>query len=252
MVQTIRVLIVDDEQPARGTIRLILNQIPHVEIMGECVNGEECLQYIRQKPNIDIIFLDIEMPGSNGLQVASSIRWIAPDTEIVFSTGYGQFAVEAFDLEAFDYILKPYKKNRIMQTISRFQTKHGMDSSKKQENMSVSQQNQKLIIHTKEKIKLLNPHTEIAFISNEKAGGTRFFTTEGIIESKTSLKEFENIVLEMSFIRTHRCYLVNLDFIQEIVPWANDTYMLVMKGYEKYKVPVSRTYLKSFKQTLGM
>ena len=245
------VLIVDDEQPARGTIQLILKKIEGIEVVGECNNGEDCVQFVKDNPNIDIIFLDIEMPGMGGLKAAAAIREVAPEIHIVFSTGYSKFAVEAFNLEAFDYILKPYKKNRILQTINRYEAlKKMMQSTAVVENPVIK--NQKLLIRLDDKIRLIDSKTEIAFVSNEKAGGTRFFTTNGIIETKTPMKEFEDTLVSANFLRTHRCYEVNIDFIQDIIPWFNDTYILTMKGFNKYQVPVSRTFLKKFKETLGL
>lgn len=250
-MNSIRVLIVDDERPARGTIRLILKQIEGVEVMGECNNGEDCIQFVKYHPNIDIIFLDIEMPGMVGLKAATAIREKAPEINIVFSTGYNQFAVEAFNLEAFDYILKPYKKKRIQQTIIRYQALQKMMQSAAITETPVIK-NQKLLIRLDNKIRLIDPKSEIVFVSNEKAGGTRFFTTNGIIETKTPLKEFEDTLSSVNFLRTHRCYEVNIDFIQDITPWFNDTFMLTMKDFDKYQVPVSRTFLKKFKEALGL
>ena len=247
----IRVLIVDDEQPARGTIRLILKQIDDIAVVGECNNGEDCIQFVKDNPNIDIIFMDIEMPGMGGLKAVAAIREIAPDIHIVFSTGYSEFAVDAFNLEAFDYILKPYRKNRILQTINRYQTLQKMMQSAAINTTPVIK-NQKLLIRLDDKFKLIDPKGEIAFVSNEKAGGTRFFTTSGIIETKTPLKDFEGTLASVHFLRTHRCYEVNIDFIQDITPWFNDTFMLTMKGFEKYQVPVSRTFIKKFKETMGL
>ena len=251
-MHTIRVLIVDDEQPARGTIRLILKQIGNVEVVGECANGDECLRFVSEHGDIDIIFLDIEMPGISGLQAASSIRLTNPNIHIVFSTGYSQFAIEAFDLEAFDYVLKPYRKARILQTINRYLAMIEVQETKENKELTIAPQNRKLVVRMDEKYKLLDAEKEIVFISNEKAGGTRFFTTDGITESKTPLKDFEDSIPTSCFIRSHRCYLVNINFIRDIIPWFNDTYMLKMKGYEDYQVPVSRTYLKCFKQALGI
>lgn len=253
MGHPIRVLVVDDEQPARGTIQLILKQIENVEVVGECDNGEACLDYVADHGDaIDLIFLDIEMPHMSGMEAAAAIKERAPQIQIVFSTGYSQFAVEAFALEAFDYILKPYRRKRIQQTISRFQAVQEMAGLQPKETVSVTRQKQKIIIRMDDKIRLLAPKEEIVFITNMKVKGTRFFTTDGIIESKTPLKDFESAIPAEYFIRTNRCYWVNLDFIQDIIPWYNDTYMLVMKGYEKYQVPVTRTYIKEFKNMLGL
>lgn len=112
-MQDIRVLVADDEIPARGELKYELATIPGVQIVGECKNGKEVLDFLNVHPNVDILFLDIEMPFMNGLECAKEIQRRDYPVKIVFATGYSQFAVQAFDLEAFDYILKPYDEKRI-------------------------------------------------------------------------------------------------------------------------------------------
>ena len=119
-MQDIRVLVADDEIPARGELKYELATIPGVQIVGECKNGKEVLDFLNVHPNVDILFLDIEMPFMNGLECAKEIKRIDYPVKIVFATGYSQFAVQAFDLEAFDYILKPYDEKRIQRTIKRY------------------------------------------------------------------------------------------------------------------------------------
>ena len=104
-MQDIRVLVADDEIPARGELKYELATIPGVQNV---------------HPNVDILFLDIEMPFMNGLECAKEIQRRDYPVKIVFATGYSQFAVQAFDLEAFDYILKPYDEKRIQRTIKRY------------------------------------------------------------------------------------------------------------------------------------
>ena len=115
----IKALIADDELPARGELRYELSSIPGVTVVGECANGKEVLSFLRTHPNVDILFLDIEMPVMNGLETAKEILTMNYPVKIVFATGYSQFALQAFDLEAFDYILKPYDEERIAKTIDR-------------------------------------------------------------------------------------------------------------------------------------
>ena len=118
-MKEIRVLVADDELPARGELKYELSAIPGVKIVGECANGKEVLAFLRTHPNVDILFLDIEMPLMNGLECAKEIVRMDLPVKIVFATGYSQFAVQAFELEAFDYILKPYDEARIARTIHR-------------------------------------------------------------------------------------------------------------------------------------
>lgn len=104
----IKVLVADDELPARGELKYQLASMPHVNVIGECANGKEVISFLETHPQVDLLFLDIEMPIMNGLEAAQKIIGMNHSVKIVFATGYSQFALQAFDLEAFDYILKPY------------------------------------------------------------------------------------------------------------------------------------------------
>lgn len=209
-MQDIRVLVADDEIPARGELKYELATIPGVQIVGECKNGKEVLDFLNVHPNVDILFLDIEMPFMNGLECAKEIQRRDYPVKIVFATGYSQFAVQAFDLEAFDYILKPYDEKRIQRTIKRY-----ADSLELREN-----------------------HRSL------------FYTTSGIIESRMALRDAEQLLAPHGFFRTHKGYIVNLAMIQELESQDNGTLLLTMNYFPKEKVPVSRHYIKDFKNTL--
>lgn len=118
-MKEIRALVADDELPARGELTYELSNIPGVKVVGDYGNGREVLAFLKTHPNVDILFLDIEMPLMNGLECAKEIVRMDLPVKVVFATGYSQFAVKAFELEAFDYILKPYNEARIARTISR-------------------------------------------------------------------------------------------------------------------------------------
>lgn len=224
-MQDIRVLVADDEIPARGELKYELATIPGVQIVGECKNGKEVLDFLNVHPNVDILFLDIEMPFMNGLECAKEIQRRDYPVKIVFATGYSQFAVQAFDLEAFDYILKPYDEKRIQRTIKRY-----ADSLELRENH--------------------RSPGEIINTSTEKSDRSLFYTTSGIIESRMALRDAEQLLAPHGFFRTHKGYIVNLAMIQELESQDNGTLLLTMNYFPKEKVPVSRHYIKDFKNTL--
>lgn len=237
-MQDIRVLVADDEIPARGELKYELATIPGVQIVGECKNGKEVLDFLNVHPNVDILFLDIEMPFMNGLECAKEIQRRDYPVKIVFATGYSQFAVQAFDLEAFDYILKPYDEKRIQRTIKRY-----ADSLELRENQRIS-------LQTKDKTVMISPAQEIIIISTEKSDRSLFYTTSGIIESRMALRDAEQLLAPHGFFRTHKGYIVNLAMIQELESQDNGTLLLTMNYFPKEKVPVSRHYIKDFKNTL--
>lgn len=248
-MQDIRVLVADDEIPARGELKYELATIPGVQIVGECKNGKEVLDFLNVHPNVDILFLDIEMPFMNGLEYAKEIQRRDYPVKIVFATGYSQFAVQAFDLEAFDYILKPYDEKRIQRTIKRY-----ADSLELRENHrspgEIINTSQRISLQTKDKTVMISPAQEIIIISTEKSDRSLFYTTSGIIESRMALRDAEQLLAPHGFFRTHKGYIVNLAMIQELESQDNGTLLLTMNYFPKEKVPVSRHYIKDFKNTL--
>ncbi len=244
---SIRAVIVDDELPARSELGCILGDIPSVEVVGKCGNGKELLKFLETN-EADIVFLDIEMPVMDGIQTAIAISKTVTvnPPRIVFSTGFNTFAIQAFDLAVFDYILKPYNEERILQTINRLKKVLEEETSAKTAGEVVVTQN-KFSIAADSKILVLDPKEEIVLIKTDKNGSTTFCTTRGLIESRLLLKDIETRLAPEGFFRTHKGYIVNVNMIKEIEPWFNDTYMLVMKHFEKEEVPVSRTYMKAFK-----
>lgn len=248
-MQDIRVLVADDEIPARGELKYELATIPGVQIVGECKNGKEVLDFLNVHPNVDILFLDIEMPFMNGLECDKEIQRRDYPVKIVFATGYSQFAVQAFDLEAFDYILKPYDEKRIQRTIKRY-----ADSLELRENHrspgEIINTSQRISLQTKDKTVMISPAQEIIIISTEKSDRSLFYTTSGIIESRMALRDAEQLLAPHGFFRTHKGYIVNLAMIQELESQDNGTLLLTMNYFPKEKVPVSRHYIKDFKNTL--
>jgi len=257
---TIKVLIADDEILARDELSFLLNQWGEIEIIGEAEDGEEAYCKIKElKP--DVVFLDIEMPEMNGLSVASKVIQEGLETLIVFSTAYDEHAIKAFEMNAIDYLLKPYDEERIANTMERIKNhfqkpnqenlrqllSQMIDENKeKEEKKSIS----KLAVQTDEKVIFIDPN-EIVY-ANREGRDVLIRTNDEIYLTKYTLQVLEEKLEKYPFFRTHRSYLVNLDFIQEMVPWFNGAYNLIMKDKSKSKIPVSRQYVKSLKETMGI
>lgn len=192
-MKEIRALVADDELPARGELTYELSNIPGVKVIGECGNGREVLAFLKTHPNVDILFLDIEMPLMNGLECAKEIVRMDLSVKVVFATGYSQFAVKAFDLEAFDYILKPYDEARITRTISRLADSLALMEKERAPGEIVST-SQKISLQTQGKTIMISPAQEIILISSEKSDRALFYTTRGIIESKMTLRDIESLL----------------------------------------------------------
>ena len=234
----LRAIIVDDEKYAVSELKYLLNEYSDFEICGEAGTAEECLALVAQyKP--DVVFLDIELHGKNGLEVAREIKKIYSDIYIVFATAYSSYAVDAFKVEAFDYILKPFEDKRIIETIERI-------------NKNIKPKNvpDVITVWKNDRMSVLSPNDIIyCCIANEK---TTIKSIQGEFITSLTLSSLENKLDNHMFMRTHKSFLVNLNHIKEIVPWFNHTYILVMEKYEKDEVPVSRTYIKRFKSLMNI
>lgn len=249
----IRAAVVDDEMPARYELTSILQEIENVDVAAEFSTGKGFLEFLK-KDSVDVVFMDIEMPVMTGIQTVQAMEQMSDDIlsmpRIVFSTGFAQFAIQAFDLAVFDYILKPYTKERIRKTISRVKQNMEEQESNKQIGEIINSKNN-FVLAIENKFIVLNPEKEIVLIKTLQ-GKLQFYTTRGILESKLLLKDVESRLSRSGFLRTNKSFLVNINMVKEIEPWFNDTYLLIMNHYEKEEVPVSRHYLKDFKTVMGI
>ncbi|MBR0293444.1 MAG: response regulator transcription factor [Acidaminococcaceae bacterium] len=249
----IRAAVVDDEMPARYELTSILQEMENVDVVAEFSTGRGFLEFLK-KDSVDVVFMDIEMPVMTGIQTVQAMEQMSDDIlsmpRIVFSTGFAQFAIQAFDLAVFDYILKPYTKERIRKTISRVKQNMEEQESNKQIGEIINSKNN-FVLAIENKFIVLNPEKEIVLIKTLQ-GKLQFYTTRGILESRLLLKDVESRLNRSGFLRTNKSFLVNINMVKEIEPWFNDTYLLIMNHYEKEEVPVSRHYLKDFKTVMGI
>ena len=242
----IRIIVVDDEFPTRQELASLLLNIKDVEIVAECSLGQEALDFL-QKDTADLIYLDIEMPQINGIEIAKIIKsTIKNPPEIVFSTGFDQFAVTAFELHALDYILKPYTQERILASIMRFRNLQKQLSENKSSSVYL-----KFPIWYNDKMILLNAESEISLIKSEQQR-ILVFSNKGIFEINTPLKELEQKLSGHGFLRTHKCYIVNINKVREVVPWFNDTFVLTLENCSQKDIPVSRHYIQEFKKYVNL
>lgn len=264
----LRTLIVDDEPLALNLLRAKLNKIPDVEIVGECKNGKEAIAAaIELEP--DLMFLDIQMPGVDGFGV---IKKLQSDTLplIVFTTAFEKYALDAFDVHAVDYILKPVDAERIQRAVER-----AIDRLEKEENSndkvkiisaidSISEvkeaadentdlpirhfhlnQERKIVIKDRDDITLLK-QADIEWI--DAAGDYVCLHVDGVTHIKRStLKSLLDELDPEIFKRVHRSTIVNLNFIEKVIPHTKGEFFLMLGEYDKVKV--SRNYrnvIKSF------
>ena len=261
------ILIVDDERPARGELLYMLQQLEAGAIYYEAQNGEEALRIVADAP-IDVVFLDINMPGMSGLAVASVILERPQPPLIVFATAYDVHAVRAFQLAALDYVVKPISEERLAQTIVRVRknliereslvnnTEPSTDPpnaalrSYLQVNMNKDEL-PKLWAERENGNICLVDYAEIMWcVAEEKKVYVQTVSTEGARERlrvRQTLKALEKRLQAHNILRVHKAYLVNLNFVDEIVPWFSGTYVVRMADAEKTEIPMSRQHAKAIK-----
>lgn len=245
----LKAYIVDDEPLARDELSYLLRRSRKAEVVGEAESLETALAQI-QAIEPDIVFLDIQLAEQNGMDLARRLSELNLGTEVVFATAFDEYALQAFELNAADYILKPYDEQRILQTLEKAAKRHALRKSRDSgtpRTPSPGDKIEKLAVSAEDRI-LLIPVNHIVTISSAE-GKTVIATEEREYQSGEPLATYEHKLRFTSIIRVHRAFLVNLDHIVEIQPWFHSTYHLIMKNGSK--VPVSRTYLKGLRDRLG-
>ncbi|BDH47496.1 transcriptional regulatory protein YehT [Salmonella enterica subsp. enterica serovar Choleraesuis] len=238
----LNVLIIDDEPLARENLRVLLQQFADIEVVGECANAIEGISTIN-KLHPDVVFVDIQMPRISGLEMVSML-----DSEqrpaIVFLTAFDEYAIQAFEEHAFDYLLKPVEPARLEKTLARLrQASSRPDLSA----LPGSQQPLKFIPCSGQSRIYLLPLENVACVSS-RIGGVYITSNEG----KEGVTELTLRTLEQRtpLIRCHRQHLINMDHLKEIRLEDNGQAELLLRN--GLSVPVSRRYLKSLKEALGL
>lgn len=239
-------LIIDDEPLARAELRYLLKDCEEICTIEEAESIEEALQkMLFKKPNL--LFLDIHLTGESGLDLAKTLKEMPDPPLIVFATAYDEHALTAFNLNAIDYVLKPFEASRIHQAVSKAaKIKQAQETTNTVE--ATAKGPATLPIQVDERIFIL-PFSEITAIATEN-GVTTVYTQHQHYPTNESLTFYEKKLPQQDFLRVHRSFLVNLHQIHEVQPWFNQTYQLTMSN--QLKVPVSRSYLKTFRQRMGI
>lgn len=245
----LRVLIVDDEMLARDELKYLLHRTKEVDFIEEAESIEEALdKMMDEKP--DLLFLDIQLSDDSGFDIAKRLKKMKNPPAIIFATAYDQYALQAFEVDAIDYILKPFDEERVVQAIHKYKKMRVPNHAVKEEEPigESSSQTGKLAISVDDSIVLVNIE-DILFVGLIEGEVTIQTITESYHTADT-LAMLEKKLPSQSFVRVHRGYIVNVHHISEVQPWFNSTYNLVMKNDKR--VPVSRTYAKELKKRLGI
>lgn len=243
-----KAIIVEDEFPAREELKYFIKNFSKIEILNEFDNGVEVLKFIQAKI-VDVIFLDINIPLLDGMLLARTINNFKFKPKIVFITAYKEHAVDAFELEAFDYILKPYSDDRIISMLNKLEKSYSSNISidnKLEEEKKFVQKSKASSISLWKNDKLRVVNIKDIYYCEARERETIVYTKDSEYIVKESIKEFEKNLDTNLFFKTHRSYIVNVSKINEIIPWFNNTYKLKLDDINS-EIPVSRSKIKDFR-----
>ena len=254
---TLSAVIVDDEQLARDELSYLLKSVDDVTVVAQGSNGLEAVNLIKEHLP-DLVFLDVQMPGLDGFGVLKKLidKKIALP-HIVFATAFDQYAVKAFEVNAIDYLLKPFDKKRVAQAVekARKRTQTAPDTSKLDSLLKLLEaqrpQNSKVLLRSAGRL-LLVDQKDVCFASIEDGIISVVATTlEGQSNCRTLEELLEGLDPEL-FWRAHRSFVVNINRIKEVVHWFKSSYQLRMEDRKQTEIPVSRAQTKRLRELFGL
>jgi two-component system, LytTR family, response regulator LytT len=257
MRMDLRALVVDDEQLARDELCFLLDQVDGVDVVGQAANGVEAIEALdRLRP--DVVFLDIQMPGLSGFEVARHLVEKGLPSHVVFVTAFDQYALEAFEVNAIDYLLKPLEPGRLDQALQRVRRRTETeaplnehiekivklvgDRQQRRGQIAVKVGERFLLVQTEEVIYASLNGDTISIVTGQVAGTSNYRT----------LDDLQASLDPDVFWRVHRSHLVNINKIKEIVPWFSRNYILRMKDGKGTEIPVSRSQTKRLRDYLKL
>ena len=273
-------LIIDDEQLAREELRYLLDSVGGVDVVAQGANGIEAVDLIEEH-HPDLVFLDVQMPGQDGFAVIQRVmersRVSKPASALphfVFATAYDQYAVRAFDVNAVDYLLKPFDRARVLEAVERVRARlaaggspgSGVPDAEAQAESQIERLLRllnrpqaaepgrapaKLIVQAQSRL-LLVDQAEICFAAIDE-GVIRVMTRafEGQSKCRT-LEELMELLDPARFWRAHRGFVVNIDQIREVMPWFKSSYQLRMNDKQQTEIPVSRAQTKRLRELFNL
>ena len=263
----LRTVLVDDEQLARDELGYLLSQIDGIEVIGQAGDGVEAFATIKRLEP-DVVFLDVQMPGLTGFEVARRMIEQQVASHIIFVTAFDQYAIEAFEVNAVDYLLKPVDPNRLEIALQRARkritserqatgTADGgpmaadhlekivqlvTERQSRRERLAIKVGDRFLLVQAEEILYASLADESITVVTGQYAGTSNYRT----------LDELQARLDPSVFWRVHRSHLVNINKIKEIVPWFSRNYILRMKDEKATEIPVSRTQTRRLREYLKL
>jgi len=259
---TLRTIVVDDEQLARDELCFLLGQLNDLEVVGQAGNGIEALRVV-EETSPDLVMLDVQMPGLTGFEVARRLVRAGVDAQFIFVTAYDQHAIEAFEVNAVDYLLKPVEAERLATAVDRARRRIQTDRTaererstdelerllqllsdrqERREQLAVKVADRFLLVQSDEVVHASVEDDVITVVTNSLSGTSNYRT----------LDELQARLDPAVFWRVHRSHLVNINKIKEIVPWFSRNYILKMRDGKGTEIPVSRSQTKRLREYLRL
>ena len=261
-LEPLRAIVVDDEQLAREELCYLLGRLDGVEVVAQAGNGIEAIRIIDEH-NPDVVMLDVQMPGLTGFEVARRLLHSGVESQIVFVTAYDQHAIEAFDVNAVDYLLKPVEPSRLATAVERVRKRIASDRvpprvrsgedlerllqrlserQDRRDQLAVKVGERFLLIQSDEVVHASVEDDVITVVTNSLSGTSNYRT----------LDELQAQLDPAVFWRVHRSHLVNINKIKEIVPWFSRNYILKMRDAKGSEIPVSRSQTRRLREYLRL
>lgn len=238
-----KVIIVDDEPLARNILKKYCAQITEIQVIGECENGFEAVKMIEEeKP--DLIFLDVQMPKLNGFEV---LELLSNQPKVIFSTAFDQYAVQAFDANAMDYLLKPFLFERFKQAYDKVKLQTPASHSNKESAFPHPDEKQRIVIKDGEKINII-PIQDLIYIEAYD-DYVKLHTAETRHIKKQTMSHYEKTLPTELFVRIHRSSIIAIDRIQGLESIENGRYQVLLTN--GVRLPISRTSFPELKNRLG-
>ncbi len=251
-MKKLETIIIEDEKPARDLLRAYLEEYEQMEIIGEYDNGFDGLKAVNEKKP-DVIFLDVQMPKLTGFEM---LEVLEHNPEVIFTTAYDQYAIQAFEQNAVDYLLKPFSRGRFKEAIGKLEArfekadKHeGAKRNIEKIKIHLAEGEEKLhrvVIKKSGKIHVISTGN-ISYLEAQD-DYVMIYTNDGKYLKQQTMKYFEKHLDPEQFVRVHRSYIVNVTNIERIEPYEKSNYILILK--DGNKVPVSRSGMQVLKDNL--
>jgi two-component system LytT family response regulator/two-component system response regulator LytT len=250
---SITTVVIDDEKLALEELLYLLKDYPEVEVVGSADNGVHGVEII-EKMEPDVVFLDVQMPGLDGMGVIRKLRENTDELPyFVLVTAYDNYAIEAFRMEALDYLLKPVEKSRLDHTIQRAQRLFA--EQRAAEPLAVTprpkEQRTKILVKNAGRSFIVDAHDIVYATIDEGIITIVTSSVEGESNYKT-IEELQSNLDPETFWRVHRSYLVNINRIREVIPWFKSSYQIRMDDKKQTEIPVSRVQTKRLRSLLKL